>query len=30
MVFKEGGRLKATERWRMNGQNIEVVNKFII
>jgi hypothetical protein len=24
----EGGKLKATERWKMNGQSTEVVNKF--
>jgi hypothetical protein len=23
------GKLKGTERWRMNGQNTEVVDKFI-
>jgi hypothetical protein len=28
MVFKEGGKLKATERWKVNGQNIEVAGKF--
>jgi hypothetical protein len=28
MVFKKGGKLKATERWKVNGQNIEVVDKF--
>jgi hypothetical protein len=27
MVFKIGGKLKATERWKVNGQNIEVVYK---
>jgi hypothetical protein len=28
MVFKKGGEIQATERWRVNGQHIEVVNKF--
>lgn len=28
MVFKKGGKLKATERLRMNGQNLKVVDKF--
>ena len=28
MVCKKGGKLKAAERWRTNGQNIEVVDKF--
>jgi hypothetical protein len=28
MVFKKGGKLKATERWRMNGQNLKVGDKF--
>jgi hypothetical protein len=28
MVFNTGGKLKAMERWKMNGQNIEVVDKF--
>jgi hypothetical protein len=28
MVFKKGGKLKVTERWKVNGQNIEVVDKF--
>jgi hypothetical protein len=28
MVFKKGGKLKATERWKINGQNTEVVDKF--
>jgi hypothetical protein len=28
MVFKEGHKLKATERWKVNGQNTEVVHKF--
>ena len=28
MVYKKGGKLKATERWKVNGQNIEVVDKF--
>jgi hypothetical protein len=28
MVFKKGGKLKETERWRMNGQNLKVGNKF--
>jgi hypothetical protein len=28
MVFKKREKLKATERWEMNGQNIEVVYKF--
>jgi hypothetical protein len=27
MVFKKEGKLKATERWRMNGQNTEVADK---
>jgi hypothetical protein len=28
MVFKKGGKLKESERWRVNGQNIEVVDKL--
>ena len=28
MVFKKGGKLKATERWRMNGWNLKVGDKF--
>lgn len=28
MVFTKGGKLKATDRKRMNGQNTEVVDKF--
>jgi hypothetical protein len=24
MVFKKGGKLKATEGWRMSGQNIDL------
>jgi len=28
MVFKKVGKLKATERWRMNGQNLKVGDKF--
>jgi hypothetical protein len=28
MIFKKGGKLKANERQRMNGQNTEVVDKF--
>lgn len=28
MVFKKGGKLKATEKQRRNGQNTEVVDKF--
>jgi hypothetical protein len=28
MVFKKGGKLKANERWKLNGQNIDVVDKF--
>jgi len=28
MVFKKGEKLKATERWRVNGQNLKVGNKF--
>jgi Reverse transcriptase (RNA-dependent DNA polymerase). len=27
-VFKKGGKLKATERWRMNGQSMKVVDKL--
>jgi hypothetical protein len=27
-VFKKRGKLKETERWKVNGQNIEVVDKF--
>jgi hypothetical protein len=27
-VFKLGGKLKETERWEMNGENTEVVDKF--
>jgi hypothetical protein len=27
-VFKKGGKLEATEKWRMYGQNSEVVDKF--
>jgi hypothetical protein len=25
MVYKRKGKLKATERWKVNGQNTEVV-----
>jgi hypothetical protein len=28
MVFKKGGKLKATERREMNEQNSDVVDKF--
>jgi hypothetical protein len=28
MFFKKGGKLKATERWKINGKNIDVVDKF--
>jgi hypothetical protein len=28
MVFKKGGKLKATERWRVNRQNMDVLDKF--
>ena len=28
MVFKKGRKLKATEGWRINGQNLEVVDNF--
>jgi hypothetical protein len=28
VVFKKGGKLKPTERQRMNGHNPEVVDKF--
>ena len=28
MIFKKEGKLKATERWRKNGQNTEVLDKF--
>jgi hypothetical protein len=28
MVFKKGGKLKITERCGVNGQDIEVVDKF--
>jgi hypothetical protein len=28
IVFKNGGKLKSTERWKVNGQNIEVVDTF--
>ena len=28
MVFKKGRKLKATERWRMNGQNLKVGDQF--
>jgi hypothetical protein len=28
MVFKKGDKLKATDRWKVNGQNIEAVDKF--
>jgi hypothetical protein len=27
-VFKKGRKLKATEEWRVNGQNLEVVGNF--
>ena len=29
MVFKEGGKLKATVKWRITWQNNVVVDKFI-
>jgi hypothetical protein len=28
MIFKKVGKLKATEKQRMNGQNTEVADKF--
>ena len=28
MIFKKGRKLKATEGWRINGQNLEVVDNF--
>ena len=28
MVFEKGRKLKATEGWRINGQNLEVVDNF--
>jgi hypothetical protein len=28
VVFKKGGKLKNTERWSMDGQNIEIIDKF--
>lgn len=28
MVFKKRGKLKIAEKWRMNGQNFGVVDKF--
>jgi hypothetical protein len=28
MVYKKRGKLKVTEKWRMNGLNTEVLNKF--
>ena len=28
MVFKTAGKLKTSERWWMNGQNIEMADKF--
>jgi hypothetical protein len=28
MIFKKRRKLKVAEKWRMNGQNIEVVDKF--
>lgn len=28
VVFNKGGKLKAAERWRMNGQNLKVGDKF--
>jgi hypothetical protein len=28
MVYKKGGKVKATERWKVNGQNKEVADKF--
>jgi hypothetical protein len=28
VVFEKGGKLKNTERWKMGGQNIEIVNKI--
>lgn len=28
MVFKKGVKLRANGRWKMNGQNTEVANKF--
>jgi hypothetical protein len=28
VVFKNGGKLKNTERWKMGGQNIKIIDKF--
>jgi len=28
MVFKNGRKLKGTEGWRINGQNLEIVDNF--
>ena len=28
VVFRKGGRLRNTERWTYNGQNIEVISSF--
>jgi hypothetical protein len=28
MVCKQGGKIKATQRWRMNEQNTEVADEF--
>jgi len=28
MIFKKGRKLKATEGWRINWQNLEVVDSF--
>jgi hypothetical protein len=28
MIFNKGGKLKATERWKVNGQKIEVGEKL--
>ena len=28
MVFKKGEELKATERWEMNGQHIDIGDKL--
>jgi hypothetical protein len=28
MVFNKGGKLRKTERWRLDGQNTEAADKF--
>lgn len=28
MIFKKGRKLKATEGWIINGQNLEIVDNF--